>query len=523
MIKTFITSFKLRDTYKANSILYTLRSIPFVKKLFPNFLYGSSGIKVFAHIISIFLELGSIFLGKALYLLVIVFLPLFLLKIDGADTFLHLIFFLTVIGGLLNTHMFNPTKDKYYAMFLMRMDAKEYTLSNYLYFLLKMLVGFLPFTLLLGALVGVQVGTCFVIPLFICSVKLIITAFTLLGCKDGEKVRSENLPISVVWVGVAAMLAAAYLPVVLGYSINEAFFLIASAVVIVAGLVSLVYILRFRHYRAIYRTLLTANDFAMNRVDTKEIQRDSFRKTITVDTSQVSHQSGYKYFNELFMKRHSKLLTKSAKKISLIAIGVIVVGVVACFIAPEAKSKINTLMLTYLPYFLFLMYFINRGQSITYALFLNCDASMLTYRFYRQPKSILALFWERLKYITTINLMPASVIALGLPLLLYVSGGTANPVNYGILFVSILTMSVFFSVHSLVLYYLLQPYNANMETKNPIYQILNGATYLVCYFALGKQASTLMFGLLISVFCILYVLAALFLAYRLAPKTFKLR
>jgi len=49
-------------------------------------------------------------------------------------------------------------------MFLMRMDAREYTLVNYGYFLLKMAVGFLPFTLLFGLLSGVNAAVCVLMP-----------------------------------------------------------------------------------------------------------------------------------------------------------------------------------------------------------------------------------------------------------------------------------------------------------------------------------------------------------------------
>ncbi len=169
------------------------------------------------------------------------------------------------------------------------------------------------------------------------------------------------------------------------------------------------------------------------------------------------------------------------------------------------------------------MYLINRGKVITQAMFLNCDHSMLTYRFYRQPKAILTLFVERLKYVVAINLMPALVIAAGLPLLLYITGGTAQPLNYVVLFVSIIAMSVFFSVHNMVLYYLLQPYNVNLESKSATYGVVNWITYVICYSAIQFQLPTLAFGAAISAFCILYAVIAFILTYRLAPKTFKLR
>lgn len=523
MIETFITSFKLKNTYKTNSIIYAIKTIPLINKLIPDTLYGSFGIKSFAHVISILIEIGSVFFGKLLYVFLMMYLPLEFIKSSGADTFVHIFFFLTLIGGLVNTHIFNPTKDKYYAMFIMKMNAREYSLTNYFYFLLKMLVGFLPLTLWFGLTLGLSIITCLLMPILVCGVKLIATAAIIKGCEDKETVMNENLPPAVVWIGVAICLLAAYLPPFLGFTMNESVFLLLCIIAMIMGASCIIYVFGFEGYQSIYKILLTANNFAINRVNSKQVMQETYHKKIIIDISQTSKESGYKYFNEIFMKRHSKMLTKSAKKITLLLLFALFGATVACYYIPQVKSLTNNFMLTFLPYFLFVMYILNRGTGITSAMFLNCDHSMLSYRFYRQPKSILVLFMERLKYISLINLMPASVIALGLPILLYISGGTDNPWNYLILFVSIIAMSVFFSVHTLVMYYLLQPYNANMEAKGATYTIVNGVTYYVCFYAIGKKVSTLTFGIGVSAFCIIYVVIALLMAYRLAPKTFKLR
>ena len=133
---------------------------------------------------------------------------------------------------------------------------------------------------------------------------------------------------------------------------------------------------------------------------------------------------------------------------------------------------------------------------------------MLTYRFYRQPDAILGLFKARLKTIVKINLMPALVIACGLPFLLFVTGGTEYYLNYLLLFVSILAMSVFFSVHHLVLYYLLQPYNVHMESKSGVYTV---------------RIPTLIFASLTILFSVIYIIVALILVYKYAPRYFKLK
>lgn len=84
-------------------------------------------------------------------------------------------------------------------------------------------------------------------------------------------------------------------------------------------------------------------------------------------------------------------------------------------------------------------------------------------------------------------------------------------------------MSIFFSIHHMVLYYLLQPYNVYSETKSSTYSIANFITYIACYCMLKLELPTMEFGLATIVFTLVYCIISLILAYRLAPKTFRLR
>lgn len=190
---------------------------------------------------------------------------------------------------------------------------------------------------------------------------------------------------------------------------------------------------------------------------------------------------------------------------------------------PETKADFNELVMTWLPYFAFIMYLINRGTGFTQALFMNCDHSLLTYSFYKQPGFILKLFQIRLREIMKINAVPALVIGMGLSLVLYVSGGTDNPLNYVVLIVSILAMSLFFSIHYLTVYYLLQPYTAGTEMKSGTYRIVMLLTYVVCYAMMHLRLPILVFGVACIAFCALYSIVACILVYKFAPQTFRLR
>ena len=84
-------------------------------------------------------------------------------------------------------------------------------------------------------------------------------------------------------------------------------------------------------------------------------------------------------------------------------------------------------------------------------------------------------------------------------------------------------MSIFFSVHYLVMYYLLQPYNISTEIKSSTYKALQGVTYGVCYMLTEINLPTFYFGLAMILFSVVYSVVSLFLAYKYAPKTFKIR
>ena len=523
MLKAFIASFRLRNTYKTNGIIYSLKSIPLVNKLLPNSLYASHVLKGFANIISIIFELFSIFLGKAIYMLFI-YLAAINMKATPMDSFVHILTFFTIIGGLINNHIFNPTKDKYYAMFIMRMNPKKFTLANYTYFLLKMYIGLLIFSLIFGLLSGLDLITCIVIPLFVVIIKICITALSLYIKIKINKIENENKFNVFSWIAVIFLLGATFLPPIFGFAVSESLLVILTVLFIIPTIFALRYLYCFKYYKKIYKYLFNPKKFIIiTKENINQMQHLAMKKKITGDYTSTSSKDGYKYFNELFMKRHAKLLTKSAKLITFIIIILFIAAVILLQIFKEANAKANETILTFLPYFLFVMYMINRGKVITQAMFMNCDYSMLNYRFYRQPKSILMLFIERLKYIIIINLFPAMVIAISLPILLYITGGTEQPLNYLLLFISIISMSIFFSVHNIVLYYLLQPYNVNLQMKSATYGIVNFFTYFMCYFAIGKHIPTLIFGTAVSAFCIIYAIIAVMIAYFFAPKTFKLR
>ena len=53
MLKTLRISFALKNTYRVNGILHSLKQIPLLKRLLPETLYRVRGLKIFANVLSV--------------------------------------------------------------------------------------------------------------------------------------------------------------------------------------------------------------------------------------------------------------------------------------------------------------------------------------------------------------------------------------------------------------------------------------------------------------------------------------
>ena len=399
MLKTLRISFALKNTYRVNGILYGIRQIPLIGKLFPADIYGIDAFKVLANIIGWIWELITAVFGKILYFFLMLALPLMLMEVTAGEAprvFLHLFVGLSVMGALV--------------------------------------------LLVLG---------------------------------------------------------------------------------IVCGLVVLPKLHSFSYYRAVFQECYGVSLDQMDQV--KNAQSEMDKKYISTDKDITSNKQGFELLNDLFIKRHKSLLWKPSLIVSCGALVLIVLILLWLSFVPEMKEKLNTGILGSFSAFVFLMYALNRGTDYTRVLFVNCDHSLLTYSFYKVPGQILKLFRIRLWGIMKVNLLPAVIIGAGVNLLLFASGGTDKPLNYLIIFVSIVGLAVFFSVHYLTMYYLLQPFNAGSEVKNGFYKLIMSLTYIVCYVMWQAEISLSGFGIGVIIFCVLYSVIACLLVYKLAWKTFKIR
>ena len=148
---------------------------------------------------------------------------------------------------------------------------------------------------------------------------------------------------------------------------------------------------------------------------------------------------------------------------------------------------------------------------------------MLNYRFYRNSKAVLSMFMVRLKSLVCLNLVPAAVICVGTGVTYCITCPRFLFLELALVIISIMCMSLFFSIHTLVLYYLCQPFTKDMVVKSPSYGTINYFTYLIPYILSQQTIKLTIFAPAIIGFTILYMGLAALLIYKKAPKTFRLR
>ena len=529
MFETFWISRRLEISCQVNGILFWLKRLPVLGKKLPSDLYDRVGLKKLVLALAILKELLSFFFSKLIYFgICIIPALLFFRQRNGVDpgaAFLHIFVCLTLAGAVATNEIVDSDDNSRYAVFLLGMDAKRYALANYLYFLIKTLIGFVvavfvAFEMAVLLPEGVKLSRLWalLLPLLVLSCKLVYAGFYLVFFQ-----KTDKLPEGAVTAFVMVLLfVAAYLPLLWGWTLPLRWVKLLAATELFLAVPAAVYLVRAGNYRRIYQRksdLRISAGAAMEKTT-----KDKFQEKLELEAS--SDKQGCVYLNDLFMQRHRKLLRRPARRMALIMAGVLSALMIATQIFPEFSEKLRTNFMGVLPYLPMLMYFINRGETTTKILFFNCDSSLMAYSFYRSPQLIRSLFWERLRSLIRINLLPSTVLALGLPLLLLLAGGSDSPPDYLILPTSVLFLSVFFSTHYLVLYYLLQPYTQELVSKSPAYSTATLVTYWVCYFGANKMGK-LISPTLLAAICIgvslLYVLVALPLVSRLAPKTFRLR
>ena len=521
MIKQLKQSLDIDTLYTTNSFIFLLRKLPILKDLITDDIYASRGLKrIIQGLVPIYL-LGKMLVIKFFYYFLIFSLSYYYFPNYLVKTYYHVLFILTILGMFINNKMLNTSKKNYFSLLIFKMEATSYFRNNLWWnqienTLLNTICIVLFNTLLLAPIKY----TIMLILLMFCT-RLIGEAGNMMFYKKYHYIWYSNTKLyGTIMITFLLLVLLPFLKIFLPlrWMISLTFLLACMSCF------AIYYLMNVKDYKQIYQKLSHIVD-VMNSKNDKDYLKQAMvevrDKDKIINHRKLKGKKGYDYFNTIFFERHKEILIRSAKKYCLIGIGVYI-GLIYLMMTKEGYSNtIKNFLENRLGWFVVIMYFVNRGAIVTQAMFFNCDHAMLTYNFYRTPKAILELFKKRLETITKVNLLPAFVIGIGNMIVLTLAKET-NVLILGSIFIFVIMMSILFSIHYLVIYYLMQPFNKDLEVKKASYSFATLATYIVCY----QLANTTIDAFALSVggilFTIIYGIIALKLVYHYAPKTFKL-
>ncbi len=521
MLDTLKISLKIDNTYRINSFIYNLRKLPILKDLITTDIYKSKTAKLLLNVIVQVFNFLKIILIRCLYFLSIIFLANLLNITQLSKTFIHIYFIFSIIVFFINNKLLSTSSKKYFSIIVFKMDSSKFIKSYLLQDLIK--------NILLNSFCFIIFNHYLQLPL-LPTVSLILLPFFL-------RIVGESLNIafykkySYVWINnyvlyfgvLITFLLLAIIPCLKVFVPFKCIYL-TLILFIVLSIFALKYIFKVEDYKLIYKKINTKNAALSQDLSSSYSRQQMLEvknKDIVIASKKLKNKKGYDLFNTIFFERHREILLRSAKRYSAI---ILIIYLILIYLSHN-NSNLNTYIHNFLmnnsSYFILIMYFINRGAIVTQAMFFNCDHAMLKYNFYKEPKVLLGLFKKRLMTLIKVNLLPTLIIIIGNISLLFLNNEKSF-LLYVINILYISSLSVFFSVHYLVIYYLDQPFNSEMQLKKISYTLITFLTYIACYYASFISMNNLGFCLISIIFAIFYTLVSLYLVYKYSPKTFKI-
>ena len=533
IIDTQKSIFAIMASTNANWFIYYFKRLPLLGKILPDSIYRNLLLKKAVSVLALAVRgLGNL-LGKAIFVGLLWILPVILIEKNPVlrySAYLHVFVMMNVIGPLLTSSVFGSDRNRYLCIRLMHMNAKSFIVSTVLFHEITDLVCFLPAVLLATVWMGGSLFQGLLLTAMIAGFSLMGETFFLLFY-SGTGITLSNKISYEIAIGILC-LSATYVPVLVhrplvlaGLIFHPVFILL----VLVLSACCVFVILNYGRYDEIASASLKASDFAMDkseimastRFSDVAVQEKQFTAS-ELNSNRFENKTGFAYLNAIFFERHRRLLVKPIIiRLILIAILFLAAAVVSIFVPGFIKPFSNPSAV--LPVFVFIMYLISIGERVCKAMFYNCDISLLRYSFYRNKNAVLSNFKVRLLRVAGLNLIVAAAISaavVGLAFIFKLGWSNWDTLFFAL---SILFLSLFFSVHPLFLYYVFQPYTTELGMKNPFYNIINYGVYFLCFFCTKIKSAPSYFALIVLASTCLYITVALTLVYRYAPKTFRVK
>ncbi|MDR0921776.1 MAG: hypothetical protein LBM95_05280 [Lactobacillales bacterium] len=531
---------QVKLTQSINGLVYFARKIPIIGKKIPATLFRVYDLKLVLLVFALFIELFIKGLFKFLWCLIYYAFAVGITMIMGESlniepSTMRLTLLLLITGSIF---MMNSTK----AFFTpLSSDIYDYVRQFHLSYL-KILKP-------LNFFEEVEEVIAYFVPVFIIGImaKLALRAFLfvvvwrfisfasaqLINRRTVRKNWSKPLIYFLSYGGYVVVAAIVY--GIWKFQLMNAFFSYPMLLVLIGLMILLFRLVNNYKFESQYVSNLVAgmNDESstlnwkeqMKKNNSQNYLKDgiNMKKKLKLNTEKdFSSLKGSKMLNTLLFYRYEPILRKSVLLRLVIFAGILVTFIGLKIIVPSTRFSENE-AINVLPVLFMVMYFITFGRKIVQMCFVNCDIAMLYYPFYRESSTILSGFNERFKKTFQLN----GLCVLGIFMDILVAGLLfGNQWTWKFYLMSVfllLALNCLFSFHELFVYYLLQPFTANMDVVNPVYKWISGVLYFICYMNLRVRSTSYWYLIIISLVIVVYVSIGLIVIKKKAPQTFRIK
>ncbi|WEK54365.1 MAG: hypothetical protein P0Y55_17805 [Candidatus Cohnella colombiensis] len=535
MFRTINTLLTIRISITVNLLIYYIQKLPLIGKLIKESSYANLNLKKTVSVIAFLLTLLWGFMMRFAYVGILVYLPVAslgegLTEEQSLRQFVHIFAIISLgVACVSNVTVLEPKREKYVAVKLMRLSPTRYMKASLGYRYVTFLVYLLPALLLFGTLAGATITEAVLLTALITLWRIMAEyAHLKLFEKTGMVLIKHNV---IVWSVIFFGYAVAYLPLLFNWVPSTETVLLslpASLVIAVGGLLAVVKLARYSGYREAVDAANKRDDPLLNlgkmisEAEQKSVRvKDSDYKVEREQQDKIESKKGYAYLNSLFFVRHRSLIRGSVNKRLAICGAFGVAGVLLMVLFPELVQRLGWRLEVIFPFLGLIMYFMTVGEKICKTMFYNCDLSLLRYGFYRNEAY--EHFQIRFGKVLGMNLSIAGALGVSLTAITASTGGGWLSRELLMIWICVIALSVFFTVHHLFMYYIFQPYSTELNVKNPLYYIVNMAISSACTVSIILRVSGSLLTAIILTLTLLYLLVAFVLIRRYGLRTFRVK
>ncbi len=533
MVDTLKLTLRIEMSMNINGLIYFLKRVPLIKRFFKKVGYEHNTVAGGFVTVSIIYEIIKMIFKVGGLLLFGILLPLIFVKyqynnVQIQDTYNHLYLSFYILLPFIIDRILDPSPRKFICVKVMRMSAKNFMLADYLpQDILRFLIEIIMYYFVAK---GFHLNMILVLLLVMAKHFYSIAYEALHVVLYHRTNQFLHKKIAFVSIYMLVFLAVGYTFSLLNLVLNipDIIMVIIAIMGIVAGLLGGNYLLSYPYYDLAFNE---ANVMSELSIDKGRVKAEANFRTVKLNekdyvkgdllSSSYNHKSGYEYLNSIFFERHRRVLLRPIIRQLVIIAVILIACIVTVLLSKEAKAGFVEGILAQFPAVIFISYMMSTGPKATKAMFYNCDISLLRYGFYRENGAVLTTFTLRAKKVIGSNLIPAAFISVGLYILELLTGASGQKLLPVALLV--ITMTIFFSVHNMVLYYLLQPYSTDLSVKSPLFTVINAITYILSYLCLQMKTAPENFLFYTVLGTAIYIVIALIMVYKFAPRTFTIK